>query len=242
MLQIIRSELKKLKRLKILSIGIISIVLSHIISIIQLTARSQEKVHFSNLLDMNIWNNVTIILPFTLTLIGGYIINKEQIEDTQKNILVVPIKWSRVIGAKMIIIFIYSLFLALFNSILLICTGFILRCSDINMNSIMEAIIYLVIMQICTYIGVLPIILFFSKTRGKYIWGTLFSMLLGVMGVFISNGKLVNWHPITTGFSIISYRMGNDLYLNKVYSSVAIIIYIMLSAIIYIFYYKRNED
>jgi|BioPla2DNA2_1021312.scaffolds.fasta_scaffold01250_17 hypothetical protein len=36
MLQIIRSELKKLKRLKILSIGIISIVLSHIISIIQL--------------------------------------------------------------------------------------------------------------------------------------------------------------------------------------------------------------
>ncbi len=242
MLQIIRCELKKLRRLKILSVGFISIILSHMISIIQLTAMSQGQILFPNLLDANIWNNVTIILPFTLTLIGGYIINIEHTEDTQKNIIVVPIQWSKVIEAKMIIIFIYSLILALFNSILLICTGFILQCSDMNMNSIMEAIIYFVVMQICTYIGVLPIILFFSKTRGKYIWGTLFSMLLGVMGVFISNGKLVNWHPITTGFSIISYRMGNDLYLNKVYSSVAIIIYIMLSAIIYMFYYKRNED
>lgn len=242
MFQIIRCELKKLKRLKILSVGIISIVLSHVISIMQQTARSQGKIFFSNLLDMNIWNNVTIILPFTLTLIGGYIINKEQIEDTQKNILVVPIKWSRVIEAKMITMLIYSLFLALLNIIILICTGFILQCSGINRNTIIEAITSLVIMQVCTYIGVLPIILFFSKSRGKYIWGTLFSMIVGVIGVFISNGKLVNWHPITTGFSIISYRMGNDLYLNKVYSFVAIIIYIMLSGIIYIFYYKRNED
>ncbi|WP_097015108.1 ABC transporter permease [Anaerocolumna aminovalerica] len=242
MFQIIRCELKKLKRLKILSVGIISIVLSHVISIMQQTAKSQDKIFFSNLLDMNIWNNVTIILPFTLTLIGGYIINKEQIEDTQKNILVVPIKWSRVIGAKMITMLIYSLFLALLNIIILICTSFILQCSGINRNTIIEAITSLVIMQVCTYIGVLPIILFFSKSRGKYIWGTLFSMIVGVIGVFISNGKLVNWHPITTGFSIISYRMGNDLYLNKVYSFVAIIIYIMLSGIIYIFYYKRNED
>ncbi|WP_313133971.1 ABC transporter permease [Anaerocolumna sp.] len=241
MLQIIRSELKKLKRLKILSIGIISIVLSHIISIIQLTAMSQGKILFPALLDMNIWNNVTIILPFTLTLIGGYIINKEHIEDTQKNIIVVPIKWSKVIEAKMITIFIYSLILALLNSIILICTGFFLQCSDININSIIEAITSLVIMQVCIYIGVLPIILFFSKSKGKYIWGTLFSMMVGIVGVFISNGKLVNWHPITTGFSIISYRMGNDLYLNKAYSSVAIIIYIMLSCIIYMFYYKRNE-
>ncbi len=94
------------------------------------------------------------------------------------------------------------------------------------MNSIIETITSLVIMQICTYIGVMPIVL---KTKGKYVWGTLFSMLLGVMGVFISNDKLVNWHPITNGFSIISYRMGNDLYLNKMYSFVAIITYIMLS-------------
>lgn len=242
MFQIIRSELKKLKRLKILSIGIISIVLSHIISIIQLTAMSQGKILFPNLLDANIWNNVTIILPFTLTLIGGYVINKEHIEDTQKNIIVVSIQWSKVIEAKMITIFMYSLILALLNSIILICTGFILQCSDININSIIEAITSLVIMQVCIYIGVLPIILFFSKTKGKYIWGTLFSMLMGVIGVFISNGKLVNWHPITTGFSIISYRMVDELNLSKVHSFVAIIIYVTLSRVIYIFYYKRNEN
>jgi hypothetical protein len=191
---------------------------------------------------MIIWNNVTIILPFSLTLIGGYLINREYAADTIKNFLVIPICWSKVMKAKICVMLIGSLFLGFLNGIGVILTGLFLKCAEFNIQSIINVFKSLEIMYFCMYIGILPIILFFSRAIGKYIWGAILSMIIGVVGIFVANGNLVNIHPITAGFSIISYSMIPDGKLNIVISSLSLILYSLLSYIIYLFGYKKKAN
>ena len=42
-------------------------------------------------------NNMTLIFPVCITLISGYIMNREYDNDTMKNILTVPISYKKLV-------------------------------------------------------------------------------------------------------------------------------------------------
>lgn len=77
------------------------------------------------------------------------------------------------------------------------------------------------------------------KIKRKIYMGATFSLVLGVSGVFVANGKVVNWHPITTCFSIVHCSVVNTFILSVPYSCFAIIVYLILSAFIYTAVYKK---
>ena len=97
-------EIRKLKRLKMNAVGLLCAVLSVVISCFQMLAVSDAERLFSVLEDAAIWNNVTLLMPFTIALMGGYYINREFVEDTQKNIFIIPIEWNMIIKAKIVLI------------------------------------------------------------------------------------------------------------------------------------------
>lgn len=198
-------------------------------------------INFINLVNMVIWNRSTIFYPFTISLIGGYLINREYVDDTKKNILLVPVSWNEIVKAKVIVIFLLNLIFALFQSVLVTITGALLQCGGINLSSIAVGCKDMIIVQICIIIGILPIILASSWSKGKYVWGSLLSMMLGVIGIFTSNGKIVNMHPITTGFSLISYEMVNGAELNASISILALIAYIFGGIIVFCLLYKKDS-
>lgn len=90
------AEAHKLKRLRIIYIGVIGIVIAVIISAIQINAMREGEIHFTDFSNMVIWNSVTMAIPFCLALIGGYIISREYEEDTRKNLEVIPVCWSNI--------------------------------------------------------------------------------------------------------------------------------------------------
>ena len=241
MIGIILIEFKKQKRLKILLVGIISIVISQIITNVQVSNISQMSPDFAKLLDMCLWNDATIMLPFTFALIGGYLINREYTEGTMKNILTVPIGWAETVKAKIVVEFIFVFCLVIFNTITLLFSGIMLGENGVNLLSTIHAFISILIVHFCLYIGVLPLILFFSKSPGGYIWGPLFSMIMGVMSIFIANGKLVNYSPIMTGFSFISNSLVQRRQWGEVKSAIVIMLLLLLSYGIYSKYYKERR-
>lgn len=104
------AEAHKLKRLRIIYIGVIGIVIAVIISAIQINAMREGEIHFTDFSNMVIWNSVTMAIPFCLALIGGYIISREYEEDTRKNLEVIPVCWSKIIISKILILLMIDIF------------------------------------------------------------------------------------------------------------------------------------
>lgn len=240
MKRLIIAEFRKIKRMKMTYAGYISILCGVFISILQINTISNN-VTFERLIDNSLYNNIILFLPFPLTLIGGYIIDREYVQDTQKNMLVVPIRWCDAVKAKIVIMLFVSIWLSLFSSVVLIIAGISVKCTGMTITNIFRMITSNLISHICVLIGVLPIILWFSKMKGKYIWGSFLSLLLGVSGVFVASGKAMNWHPITACFSFVSCDMINTSVLNMRSSGIAMAVYMFLSLVIYIVRYGKQK-
>ena len=76
---LIKAEVKKIKRLKITSVGYISILLSALITYIQAFAMQDGAITFLNFTDMYLYNNAVLFFPFMIALLGGYMIDREYI-------------------------------------------------------------------------------------------------------------------------------------------------------------------
>ena len=167
--------------------------------------------------------------------------DREYTQNTQKNLFTIPVRWSRVIKAKVLVAFSLSIWIGLFSNIVLILTGMVMNCSQIAITDIWKIVISNFISPVCVLVGTLPIILWFSKAKGKYLWGATLSLLLGVSGVFVANGRAVNWHPITYCFSFIQCDSIYTTVLKIPFSCLAIVLYLLLSVIIYVFMYRKQE-
>ena len=100
MKRLIRTEFKKLKRQKIVFVGYLSILFSFIITFAQQMQVNAGAPEWGGFAEMFFYNNAMLFLPFTVSLIGGYMIDQEYARDTLKNLLVIPVRWQDAVKAK----------------------------------------------------------------------------------------------------------------------------------------------
>ncbi|MCI9440298.1 MAG: ABC transporter permease subunit [Ruminococcus sp.] len=238
---LMKAEMKKLKRQRMIWVGYLSIVFSFIITLAQQLQFNSSSVVWRNMVDMFIYNNAVLFLPFSAALIGGYIIDREYSQDTLKNQLVVPIHWRNIIKAKVIVLFLLVIQLGILEIFVSLLTGIILGFDGITPIMVLKNVIHILVSNVCVTIGILPVILWFGKTRGKYVWGSILSMLIGVSGIFVINGRLANWHPVTAAlsFTTISYEAANISDVVK--SCIALAIYGLLSIVVYIGIFQKDK-
>ena len=83
---------------------------------------------FAYLTEQVIKNNMSMIFPMCISLIAGYMISREQTDDTLKNILTVPISFKRLLTGKLIVCgvlsIIFGLICSLFTVIAEMIVGF----------------------------------------------------------------------------------------------------------------------
>ena len=58
--------------------------MSCLLALIQLMGEENSVVGYLPLTDGILWNNVTLIFPFLITFLGGFLMNREYAEDTLK--------------------------------------------------------------------------------------------------------------------------------------------------------------
>ena len=117
MVRIVKTEFYKLKRYHILWAGVALMLLSVLLTLFTSMANDGSVWDFAYLTEQVIKNNMSMIFPMCISLIAGYMISREQTDDTLKNILTVPISFKKLLTGKLIVCGVLSIFFGLICSL-----------------------------------------------------------------------------------------------------------------------------
>ena len=209
MLSVVLTEFQKIKRYNILLIGIIGMALSPILSLImQNVAIEEAKIpdfNLSALINSTIWNNATIFMPIIFTLIGGYLINREYSDGTLKNILVVPVSFSKLLAGKLIAVGLLAAALGFYSFVVTVIVGICAGLPDINIFVLGNGLFGMIGLSVCIYIAILPIITLCGKIQGFFMGGSIIAFVLGYCSMFFKSGILRNIYPFLAAFEVIGF-------------------------------------
>lgn len=139
MIRIAKTEVSKLKRYSVVWIGVATMLTVVLLTRFMATA-SDGAVHtLENISNSVIWNNFSLIFPATITMIAGYIIERERVDDTLKNILIIPITFRKLLAGKLIAVGGLSILLAVIEFVFTMTVFFISRFPGFSFAGMMVA-------------------------------------------------------------------------------------------------------
>ena len=191
MFRMIKTEIWKLKRYHMIWAGVFLMLLSVLLTLFSTTALDGTVWTFSFFTEQVIKNNATMIFPVCIALIAGYIIAREEKDDTLKSILTIPVSYSSLLWGKLLVCALLSLFFGLVSAAFTVIA---------DLMKIIFNCLYL-------YIGVMPVIAFAARIPNGHMIGTIIAFVYGYGGMFASgNAALANMYPVTASLGLISYR------------------------------------
>ncbi len=207
MVNIIKTELYKLKRYHILWAGVALMLLSVLLTLFTSMANDGSVWDFPYLVEQVIKNNMSMIFPMCISLIAGYIISREQTDGTLKNILTVPVSFKRLLTGKLIVCGVLSVVLGLVCSVFTILAEFLSGFPGFSITLAVKAAMQITAVNFFLYLAVLPIIVITSKAAGSFLIGVIIAFVYGYGGIFASgNMALANLYPITASLGMVGYR------------------------------------
>lgn len=209
MLAMIKTEFQKLKRYNILLIGMIGMACSPLLQLFSQAVMAEEYKNphfdFAALLDATIWGNATIFMPVLITLVGGYLINREYVDDTLKNILMVPFSFRKFLIGKLAAIGLLAVILGVYCTIITLIVGL---CAGIPDNSVLvlaRGFFQMTGLSIGIYIVVLPVMILCSQRQGSFMSGSVAAFIMGYCCMFFKEGLLREIYPFSAALTMIGF-------------------------------------
>jgi ABC-type transport system involved in multi-copper enzyme maturation permease subunit len=230
MINIIITEFQKLKRYSILWVGIVAVLFSALLAVFQQNSGS-EIIQFESYINSVIWNNFSMAFPFMIVLIGGYIINREYVDHTLKNMLSVPISFRKLLTGKVITVGLVTALYGFFSFLCTLTLGSLFCRGNVSAVLVMKSFYQLIGLGLCCYLAVLPILIFFSRKQNGFLAGTGLAFVYGFCGTFIAGRALTDYYPITAGLGIIKFTGDGALTFNPSVEIGILLIMIALSIV-----------
>jgi len=236
MIKIIKVEFYKLKRYYILWAGIFLMLLSVLLTLFTSMANDGSVWDFAYFTEQVIKNNMSMIFPMCITLIAGYIISREQIDDTLKNILIIPISFKYLLIGKLVVCGVLSLMFGIICSVFTIIAELIVGFPGFSVYLMIQTIIHITEVNFLLYIAVLPIIIITSRMINGFLVGVIVAFVYGYGGMFAAGEMIIaNLYPITATLGIVGYRSYDEaVNWNIVLCICSLVFIVILSAIIII--------
>lgn len=207
MYRIVKTEIWKLKRYHIIWAGILLMLLSVGIALFSSTALDGTVWTFPHLVERVIQNNTTMIFPMCITLIVGYIIAREKSDDTLKSIMTIPISYPALLGGKLIVCGVLSVFFGIASTVFTVVAELLVGFSGFSITAVIQALIQIALNTLFLYIAVTPIIAFTARIPNGHMIGVILAFVYGYGGMFTAgNMMLANIYPITASMGMIQYR------------------------------------
>ncbi len=207
MWKIVKTEFWKLKRYNIIWAGIALMLLSVLLTLFTSMAKDGSVWDFRYLIEQVIKNNMSTIFPMCITLIAGYIITREQKDDTLKNILTIPISFKQILTGKLIVCGILCLFLGILCTTFTIMGEILVGFPGFSLGLAMQALWQITLINFLLYLAVMPIIIITSHLANGFLAGVIVAFVYGYGGMFaIGNMLLANLYPITASLGLAQYR------------------------------------
>lgn len=239
--KIVKTEFYKIKRYSVLWIGVATMAIVVLLSRFMATA-SDGVVHtLSNFSSTVIWNNLVLIYPATITLITGYIIERERTDDTLKNILTIPISFRKILLGKLIATGILTFILSCIEFVFTIAIFFISGFPGFSLLGAVHILFQMIGINLLSYIAVLPIVAFTGQRSGTIMAGVGFAFFYGFIGMMASGHGLRDIYPITAGLSIIQYQDTGTTITGNPFVGM-IVLFCMLVVTLLIILSAKNRD
>ena len=148
MVRIVKTEFYKLKRYHILWAGVALMLLSVLLTLFTSMANDGSVWDFTYLTEQVIKNNMSMIFPMCISLTAGYMISREQTDDTLKNILTVPVSFKRLLTGKLIVCGVLSIAFGLICSLFTIVAEMIVGFPGFQMALALKATLQLSLIHI----------------------------------------------------------------------------------------------
>lgn len=234
MIRIIKTEFYKLKRYHILWAGIALMLLSVLLTLFTSLAHDGSVWDFDYLTEQVIKNNMSLIFPMCITLIAGYIISREQIHDTLKNILTVPVSFKKLLTGKLFVCGVLSIFLGLICSLFTIIAELLSGFPGFTFALALQSVVQISLINFLLYLAVLPIVVLTGKTSKGFLAGTIVAFVYGYGGMFAAgNMSLANIYPITATLGLVGYRSYDSaVHWNTLQCLLSIVFIVCISAVL----------
>lgn len=207
MFRMVRTEVWKLKRYHIIWTGVLLMLISVFLTIFSTTAMDGTYWTFEHFTEQVVKNNVTMIFPVSITLIAGYIIAREEKDDTLKSILTVPVSYRSLLSGKLVVCALLSLLLGLASAVFTVIATLIMGFPGISLPAVLQTFPEIIFNCLFLYIAVMPVIAAAARVPNGHMAGTILAFVYGYGGMFAAgNMRLANLYPVTASMGMISYR------------------------------------
>ena len=233
MVRIVKTEFYKLKRYHILWAGVALMLLSVLLTLFTSMANDGSVWDFSYLIEQVIKNNMSMIFPMCISLIAGYMISREQTDDTLKNILTVPISFKRLLTGKLIVCGVLSIIFGLICSLFTIIAELLVGFPGFQVTLALKSTLQITAVNFFLYLAVLPIIVITCRKAGSFLVGVIIAFVYGYGGMFAAgNMTLANIYPITASLGMVGYRnYDTAVHWNIVACMCSLVFVVIISAV-----------
>ncbi len=189
MLKLIEYEFRKLRRRPLLILATLaSILLPVPVSI--LAARTGQGYDFLYKTVINIGHFV-LLIP-VLCIIGALLFFEERDNQTLRLLAIVPVSFSCLAWAKMIVLLIVSVSYSIFAYVATVIGA---ALGGMPVENLYGKLFLCFVMGIMTWAAIFPCITILVKLSKNYIFSTLFSFLYAVIGFILTNATIPNQSP-----------------------------------------------
>ena len=211
MWNILRGEWSKLRRCQILLVGIVALALCPVVQYgTQLIVNPEIRdpnYDFVSLFSNVIWGNTQIFLPISLVMIGGWLIDRENANDTMKNLRTVPVSYARLLGGKLIVTLCLSLLFGIYSVAVTVLTGSIAGLDGLSAAVLLRQGAQVIAAAFTTGLVCMPMILIFGQIRGAYLGGSILTFFLGYCILFFKSGFLLSAYPFSAALILAGFDM-----------------------------------
>lgn len=234
MLRMIKTEIWKLKRYYIIWAGVLLMLLSVLLTIFSTTAMDGTVWTFLFFAEQVIKNNVTMIFPMCIALIGGYIITREEHDDTLKSILTVPISYCSLLWGKLMVCALLSLWLGVVSAVFTVIANFLIGFPGLSAESVLQISIQIILNCLFLYIAVMPIIAIAARIPNGPMIGAIVAFVYGYIAMFVAgNATLSDFYPVTASLGLIQYRSYDPVvHWNRLICSFSMLAALLLAAVV----------
>lgn len=211
MWNVIRAEWLKIRRCQILLVGVVALALCPVAqygSQLMMAPEYREATYDMTHLFANvIWGNSQVFLPISLVMIGGWLIDRESVNDTLKQIVSIPVPMPKLLGAKLLITGMLALLFGIYSVCVTLLTG---ACTGLQGLTPMLALscgTQVVTAALTTYLVCMPLILIFGQIRGAWLTGSVFTFFLGYCILFFKGGVLSSAYPFSAALILAGFDM-----------------------------------
>ncbi len=147
-----------------------------------------------------------LVIPAVIALLGSYIICREEQDDTIKSLRIIPINETKLIAAKMMITFVFSIFIYLLLFAIAFAAECVLHVSDLSIGMVLCFLKLYFLQGIGIYFAISPIIALVSYMKKGYWISLILTEIYSFAGLFMSmSNTLKTFYPITASFGFSGY-------------------------------------